>query len=127
MSTVKFTNKSKNGKSPSIPIYANGKVIGYVRRDTFYKSILPKHYLEKPPAIAFSVDSLYQSERAGAVRVQVTDRDTKAIYRATIAAIREHGIPLCRGGFEPQIALPLERWSKQTPGAPVQPSLWSAA
>jgi hypothetical protein len=80
--------------------------------------------LRKPPAIAFSVESLNQAEAAGAVRVEVKDRDTGAIYRASIKHIREKGFPVNRAGFEPQIALSLEGWVKQSNGELVQQSLF---
>jgi hypothetical protein len=126
MSTSKFTNKSRNSKCQSEPIYANGRVIGQVRRDTFYKSIASNHYLRKPPAIAFSVESLNQAEKAGALHVEVKDRDTGTIYRATITNIREKGFSVNRAGFEPQIALSLEAWTKRTKGELIQPTIWGA-
>jgi hypothetical protein len=122
MSTSKFNSKNANSKSE--PVYAGGRVVGQVRNGTFYKSIAVNHYLRKPPAIAFSLDSLQQAEQAGAVRVEVRDRETGTIYRATLAHIRERGFSVNRAGFEPQIALPLDGWTKQTKGAPMQPSLF---
>lgn len=124
MSTVKFSSKQRNGKGDSHQIYANGHVIGQVRNGTFFKSIAPNHYLRVPPAIAFSIESLQQAERAGAVRLEVKDRVTGTIYRATIAHLWEKGFPVNRAGFEPQIALSLDGWIKQYKGAPVQPALF---
>lgn len=111
--------KSKNQK-----ITAFGRVVGEVRKDTFYKTIAPNHYLRKPPAIAFSVESLNQAANFGAVRVEVKDRETGTIYRATIAQIREKGFSVNRAGFEEQIALPLDGWAKQAKGMPRQRSLF---
>lgn len=125
MSNVKFTNKKSNSKS--LPVYAGGRVVGQVRNGTFHKSIAANHYLRVPPAIAFSLESLSQAERAGASRVEVKDRDTGTIYRATIAHIREHGFPLNRAGFEPQIALALDGWTRTTKGVPIQRSLLEGA
>ncbi len=121
----KSTNKSQSIKSEGQPIYANGRVIGKVYGDCFYKSIAANHYLRTPPAIAFSCESLDAAERAGAVRVCVTDRDTGTKYRAAIGHIRERGFSVHRAGFEPQIALSLDGgWVVETKGQPVQASLF---
>ena len=122
----KSTPKNQNSKSEGKPIYANGRVIGKVYGDCFYKSIAKNHYLQKPPAIAFSCESLGAAERAGAVRVCITDRDSGTKYRATIQHIKERGFSVCRSGFEPQIALPLDGgWTVETKGQPVQKSLFA--
>ncbi len=112
------------GKSKPEPIYTGGRVVGRVRNGVFYKSIAPTHYLRKPPAIAFSVESLNQAEAAGAVHVEVKDRVTGTIYRATIKHIREKGFPVNRAGFEPQLALSLEGWVKHCKAAPIQAPLF---
>jgi hypothetical protein len=123
MATLNSSKKKGDGKVE--PIFAGGRAVGQVRNGTLFKAIAANHYLRKPPAIAFSLDSLDQAERAGAVRVEVKDRDTGTIYRATIEHIRQHGFPIHRAGFEPQIALSLDGgWTKQTKGAPVQPALF---
>lgn len=119
----KFNTSTRNSQ----PVYASGRVVGYVRKGTFFKTIAANHYLRKPPAIAFSVDSLDQAEQAGAVWVQVKDRETGVIYRATIEHIRSRGFAVNRG-FEPQIALSLDGgWIVQRKGAPVQLDLFGGA
>jgi len=127
MSMDKSIRKSRTSKGNNHPIYARGRVIGQVRSGTFYKSIAPNHYLQKPPAIAFSLDSLRQAESAGANQVEVKDRETGTLYRASLAKIREKGFPVNRAGFEPQWALALEEWSKQTKGGPVQEGLFGGS
>lgn len=127
MSTYKSSKKSQNRKGESHPIYAGGRVIGKVRNGIFFKSIAPNHYLRKPPAIAFSLDSLLQAESAGAIRVEVKDRETGTLYRASIRLIRDRGFPVNRAGFEPQLALALESWTKQAKGAPVQGALFEGS
>lgn len=97
------------------PIYAGSHVVGSVRGDTFYKSVRPAHQLKQPPAWALDVESLRDAERAGAVRVELRDRETRVIWRATIATIRKLGQPIDRG-FGAQIALPLAYWSASRPG-----------
>jgi hypothetical protein len=105
-------------------IRAGRHVIGEVRGTTFIKKIrASQHFLKTPPAIAFDLDSLAQAERAGAVEVQVIDKETGTIYRTTIAHILRAGFELDRG-FGKQIALPLEGWSRQRKGELVQLSLF---
>lgn len=108
-------------------IYTNGRAVGAVERGVFRKSIRHNHYLRQPPAIALSNESLDAARRAGAHIVQVTDRDADVTWTARLDFIESHGFAVQRGGFEPQIALPLAQWSKTTSagdGAPVQPSLF---
>jgi hypothetical protein len=110
-----------NTSSKEIPIHAsNGRVIGRVRGDTFWKSIKgSRHILQKPPSIAFDVCTLDQAEQAGAERVQVTDCETGTIYRATTAHIREKGFAFNRG-WGHQIALSLDGWTKTRKGGGLQ-------
>lgn len=101
----------------------DGRVIGKVEGETFYKSIRKSHYLRRPPAIAFDVESLVQAEQAGAVNVQVTDRDDGTIYKSTIQHIRKKGKEFNRG-FGDQIFLTLDGWVKSKPGGGLQLGLW---
>ena len=98
-------------------------MVGKVEGDTFYKSISKNHYLQRPPAIAFDIESLEQAERAGAVYVQVTDRENGTIYKATIQHIREKGKEFNRG-YGDQIYLTLEGWIKCKPDGGLQLALW---
>ncbi len=101
------------------PIYAAGRVIGKVKGDTFYKTIRSSHYLRRPPAIAFDIQSLDDAEQAGAVKVQVRDRENGTVYKSAIKHIREKGKPFNRG-FGDQIYLVLEGWVKSKPGGGLQ-------
>lgn len=108
----------------SIAIYrGDGRVIGKVDGDTFHKSIRKSHYLQRPPAIAFDVESLEQAEQAGAVNVQVTDRDDGTVYKSTVQHIREKGKEFNRG-YGDQIFLTLDGWVKSKPGGGLQLGLW---
>lgn len=94
------------------PIFSvGGKPCGKVGGDTWYKTIAgSRHILRQPPAIAFDLETVNQAERAGAVRVRVTDRETGTLYTASLAHIREAGFSFDRG-FGWQIALPLQGWT----------------
>lgn len=74
--------------STSKLVYAGGRVIGSVKGDTFYKRVSgSKHFLEKPPAIMFDIQSLKDAERYGAKFIHITDRETDDIYTAPTALI----------------------------------------
>jgi hypothetical protein len=109
----------------STPIYAGGKVVGKVEGITFHKSLkASRHFLKIPPAIAFDASTLEDAEKAGAVKVQVTDQETGTIYKTTIAQIRDYGFRVNRG-FGDQIALPLPSFICIKRGDGVQLSLFA--
>jgi len=93
-------------------IYAMGRRIGHVQECVFHKSIKPNHYLKKPPAIAFDVESLKDAEQAGAIWVHVKDKVTGVVYKASIAQIWRAGFEFDRG-FGLQRALVLSAWTRQ--------------
>lgn len=96
------------------PIYAGGRVVGQVVGGVFRKAVKASvHFLRRPPAIAFDLDSLRAAERAGAVRVEVTDTETGKVYRALLAEVLERGFSLNRG-HGAQVALVLGMWNKET-------------
>ena len=89
----------------------NGKRVGIISGNTFYKSIQGnKHLLRQPPAIANDVSLLDRVEKAGATQIIVTDKDDGKKYISSIANIRKNGFTFDRGHGK-QIGLVLERWS----------------
>lgn len=95
----------------NIPIYLRGRVIGRVEGDVFHKVLSKsRHFLRRPPAIAFDVSTLRDARQAGADRVRIVDRDSGDVYEATIDEIEEHGFPV-RRGYGDQVALSLGRWA----------------
>lgn len=103
------------------PIYCGNRQIGEVQNGIFKKRIqFSKHALKRPPALALSLDSLFQAECNGADRVEIFDREQKRTYRATISHIREAGQLIERAGFEQQIALALSGWTVETRGGAIQ-------
>ncbi len=121
-------NIAQNSKGKRTSFFnSDGKIIANLKGDTLYKTVKGSiHMLRRPPAWALDLAILNEAEKAGAVRVQVTDRETGTIYRATVEHIREAGITIDYGhGL--QIALPLAGWTRNKKGAglaPVQPSLF---
>ena len=109
-------------------IFINGRRMASVVGDELQQNREgSKHFLHSPKAIAFSYELLRKAKEAGAVRVPITDKETRCNYRTTVEAIEEHGIPIYRGKAEPQVALPLPMWrvtkprkraADQSPGAP---------
>jgi len=88
----------------------SGKIVGKVTRDVFHKSLdSRKHFLRKPPSIAFDKESLKNAIQYGAKRVLVFDTHKKETYTATIDQIYKNGMDVNRG-FGKQIALPLSYW-----------------
>ena len=86
-------------------------MIGYVRGDTFHKTISgSKHILRQPRAHCFDRCVLRDAATAGATRVEILDRETGSTYRATLATIDAHSFPV-RRGYGDQVGVPLEQWS----------------
>lgn len=118
-------NFTPTAPQPSIPIFVGPRVVGHVRGDVFEKRVsAAKHFLRKPPAIAFDVSTLADAEQAGAVSVAVTDTDSGRVYCATLAYICAYGFRVSRG-FGEQRALALHRWqvcgtAEPTPTPPAE-------
>mgnify|MGYP001484125170 CR=1 FL=1 len=103
-------------KSSVTPIYSSGRVVGSVRGETFRKVVLAsKHFLRQPPAIAVNLDALEAAERAGALRIEVYERESGVTFGTSIAHFKEASFSLDRG-FGLQIALPLEGWTRSKRG-----------
>jgi hypothetical protein len=85
--------------------------VGVVEGDVFMKRISgSKHFLRKPPAIAFDISSLQHAEEAGATIVQVTDVDNGEMYRCTMHRIWQKGFEIDRGHGAQQ-AVTMENWT----------------
>ena len=103
-----FEQKKRKGKAI---IANNGKVIGVVMKDTFHKRVhSSKHFLRKPPAIAFDEDCIDRAKKLGATKIMVHDLDTKKRYMANYDLFERKSIKLNRG-FGTQLALPISMWS----------------
>ena len=88
-------------------IRVQNKVVGHIEGDTFHKQVEgSRHFLRRPPAIAFDVSTLDDAEKKGAKHVCVTDKE----YHARMSTVRDKGFSMNRG-YGNQIALPLTEWS----------------
>lgn len=117
-------SSKKASRNKTVNIFVGGQRVGHVRDGVFYKTLSSsKHFLRKPPAIAFSLESVIQAEQEGATIVEIYDRDTESVYRVSMKKVWDKGFPVNRG-YEPQIALSLDCWIKQVKGMPTQPMLF---
>ncbi len=92
-------------------IFAKGRVIGYVEKGTFHKTVhSTRHFLRVPPAICLDSDSLRQAIDYEAVEIEIFDRDTRKVYRSTVDNFLKHSFQLNRGAGD-QLAMILNRWN----------------
>lgn len=116
---------ARHAQYNATPIHAQGRVVGHVRGEVFYKTAhSSRHMWRWPPAWAFDVASIGEAEAAGARFVEVFDKDTGTVYRASIAAIRQKGFSLNRG-YGQQVALPLPHWETARAAKAEQLALFS--
>ena len=121
--------RQQNNQPSGTPIYRHdgAAVIGVVRGDTFYKRARSsEHMLQRPRAWAADVDALDQAQAAGAVWVEVIDRDTGATYRAELADFYRRGVTVRRGHGD-QLALPLACWDVTGGRVTTRPTVETAA
>jgi hypothetical protein len=77
-----------------------------------------RHFLRKPPAIAFDAAGIDQAEALGAVRIVVDDLETGRRYSSSMETFRRLALDIDRGHGR-QLALPLPFW--QAPGGATAP------
>jgi hypothetical protein len=94
-----------------INIKANGRIVGQVKGNAFTKTVSgSKHFLRSPKAIALDTQSVADARKAGATLVEVVDRETGLVYRASIDRLFTKGFSLDRG-YGSQIALSITDWN----------------
>jgi len=74
-----------------------------------------RHRLHSPPAYALEEGTLAKLAAARVQVIEVREMDTGRVLRAPLRAFAEQGLPVRRGGFEAQVALPLARWQVDDP------------
>lgn len=128
---MQINHSRKRAECQGTPIYrADGRIIGVVRGDTFFKQIHDGHFLEKPRGIASDVDALRQAQNAGAKFFCAHHVEGEREYRAPIARFWARGIRVNRG-FGEQVALVIADFNKDddapppTPPSPTQPALFN--
>lgn len=120
---------ARPGAKPSLhshstpKIKVGNKIVGVVVGDIFVKRLHSKtHFLRKPKAIAFDIDTLIQAQELGASLVRIIDLDTDLVYIVSIELIYEKGFYFNRG-FGDQLGLTLNYWQVEGPEGP-QLHLW---
>ena len=95
-----------------IPIKVNNFVVGHVTNEHFVKTLKSsKHFLKKPPAIAFDTQSIEKAEKSGADRILIRDIDNNLYFRTTIKKLKDDGFEFNRGHGN-QIAMTLDKWNR---------------
>ena len=122
---MRRNNTPRRGETQAVKIArADGKTVGLVVNGIFKKTVkASKHFLRVPEAIANDLDVLAQAKDAGAWLVEVTDRETGKVYRASLARIWARGFHVERG-HGAQIALVLSEWNKDGETIADQLPLW---
>lgn len=93
-------------------VYVGNKVVGTVNGPVFYKNVSSsKHFLRRPPAIAFDITSINAARDLGATEIQVYDKDTNKLFCTDMQTLRDQGFYVNRGYGE-QIALDLDNWEE---------------
>lgn len=69
-----------------------------------------KHRLNHPPAWAVAEYAIEKAKELGVTEVHILDTETELVYSAKLEDVA-NGINVRRGGFEPQKALTLDKWT----------------
>ncbi len=109
-------NSSIKTNLDSYQIRVAGRHVGEVVSGVFKKRISgSRHMLHKPPALALSVESVTQAEQAGASEIQITDKETRRVYSCSFEYFKQNSFSIQRGSFEPQFALPIDKFDITSP------------
>lgn len=105
------------------PVKVNGRAIGWLAGDTFYKSVIgSKHKLRQPPAWAIDAEAFSREVKPNAAKIVVIDKEADVEYCASMETFVRHSFRFNRGFFD-QYALPLQYWQTEGNGHR-QLSLW---
>ncbi len=101
----------------TIPIKAQGRIIGHVRDHTFIKRVIgSKHQLRKPPAWCISKAAFCEHIWPNTNNIIIEDLESGLTYQTSTEVFAEHCFEMQRGNFEPQLALTLNYWRRQSNG-----------
>lgn len=94
-------------------VIIKGKQVGFVIGDIFRKRVkASKHFLRKPPAIAFDKISIDIAKEYGATKIRVLDIEDDVIYSATMWDLENKGFDIDRGHGK-QIAMLKSEWKSE--------------
>ena len=91
-------------------INVKGKMVGYVQNNIFRKKVKgSKHFLRKPPAIAFDKSAIQIASQYKADRIRVLDKETGIVYHTTMYYFEKNNFEINRGHGTQQ-AMVLNQW-----------------
>lgn len=93
-----------------------GQVTGTVRDGVYYRTLASNHILRVPPAIAISIDVIEQLKNLKVEKLEFVNRDSKTIYRSSLAHFVNNGFIIDRGAGV-QFALPLAEFDIESKNA----------
>lgn len=109
-------NRTVSNVSPA-GIYYNkrGQVIGSDNGIVLRKrASASRHFLQKPPAIAWDVEVIEKAKTRGTTTLEVEDMDSGQVYYCQLNTIYTHGFRFDRGHGR-QIGLTLKYWQHRNP------------
>jgi hypothetical protein len=108
----------------STKIWVGAHSVGEVCGEEFIKKVRgSKHFLRKPPAIAFDISSLEEAKACGATTVRAIDDETGKVYQVPISTIFSKGFIFDRGHGS-QIGLVFRYWQQGNDPLATQLGLW---
>jgi len=85
--------------------------VGEIQGEVFRKFCHgPTHMLRKPPAWCISKAIVEQLKGEGVTKIHIYESESGVKYSCTLEKFLEKSFEIQRGGFEPQLALPLGYW-----------------
>ncbi len=123
-STANISYPHAYSSTGAAPCQAAAPAHGVVRGDVWRKRVQGSRHMLRVPRPAWAVDAadLDAAEHLGAVMLELTDAESGTTYRAALRTLREKGRRFERGHGE-QVALALEHWRTEQPGAARQLTL----
>jgi hypothetical protein len=110
---MKHYNSSLSiNRSNRQPVFLpNGKVTGNIIDGEFIKTVCSsKHFLRKPPAIAFDESVIEEIQKQNVAKLVIKDRESNHTYTLTLEAFLSKSFSLNRG-FGVQLACLLKDWN----------------
>ena len=108
------SNHARNNVTPEdVSHNLRGQVIGSFTGKVLRKKVrASKHFLRKPPAIAWDVEAIKKADGQGTERLEVEDTDTGQVYYCQLQTLFKHGFKFDRGHGR-QIGLTLNYWQRK--------------
>jgi len=90
---------------------SNGKVVAVIIDNMLHKRVFAsKHFLRKPPAIAFDKSVIDEARSKKATDIMVHDRESKKRYKISMDSFVDNAFQIDRG-HGVQLALAIGKWT----------------